>query len=145
MYECVPLRDQDSLREFYPLIEEACERLSSREGRDHFAPEVYASLRDGLGVGFVVLGDDGPCGFFAVQRTADSEDRPALQLWLGYARPGAHGAFECGLKECELIAMEEGRKTLVLGTRRRGWVKHAPRFGFELRELVFEKAVCHGR
>lgn len=141
MYECVAIGSAPMLRAYYPIIEEACERLSARERRDHFAPDVYRALMAGEGRGYVVLRDGEAVGFFAVQPTEDAECRPALQLWLGYARPGEAGAFAAGLRECELVALDEGRSTLVLGTCRRGWLKRAPEFGFELREFLFEKQV----
>lgn len=144
MYECAAITSPQALRAYYPIIEEACERLSAREGRDHFAPDVYRALMAGEGRGYVVLRDGEAVGFFAVQPTGDADGRPALQLWLGYARPGEYGAFAAGLRECELVALDEGRSTLVLGTCRRGWLKHAPEFGFRLREFIFEKQVSHG-
>ncbi len=145
MYECRAIDSPEALRQHYPLIEEACMRLRLREGRDHFAPEVYRALMAGEGRGHVVLRDGVEVGFFAVQPTQDAEGRAALQLWLGYARPGEAGAFETGLRECEAIARDQGRATLVLATGRRGWLRHAPQFGFELREFIFEKQVMYGR
>lgn len=141
MYQCVPVDRAELLRQHYPLIEEACARFSAREEREHFAPDVYATLLRGEAKAVLVCKGGEAVGFFAVQATRDSRDRPALQLWIGYARPGSAGAFEHGLRECELLALEEGRATLVFGTQRRGWTRHAPRFGFELAELTFEKQV----
>ena len=142
MLICVPLDSPEVLRLHYPILQEACERLTAREGRLHFAPDIYATLLRGAAKGFVLLRNELPVGFFTVQGTADSEDRPALQLWIGYARPGAgDDVFKAGLDKCEAIAAAEGRVTLVLGTHRRGWLKHAPRFGLVLKEYLFEKRV----
>lgn len=142
MLTCLPLDSADLLRAHYPIINEACERLTAREGRLHFAPDTYALILRGGAKAFVLLREEMPVGFFMVQGTADSEDRPALQLWIGYARPGTgDDVFQAGLDKCEAIAVAEGRATLVLGTHRRGWLKHAPRFGLVLKEYLFEKRV----
>ena len=142
MLACMALDTAVALRDHYPIINEACERLSAREGRLHFAPDIYATLLRGGAKGFVLSRAGEAVGFFMVQGTADSEDRPALQLWIGYARPGTgDDVFKAGLDKCEAIAAAEGRVTLVLGTHRRGWLKHAPRFGLVLKEYLFEKRV----
>lgn len=141
MFECLAVTSAEMLRAAYPLLDEACQRLTEREGRPHFAPDVYAELLAGKGKAFVVRSFDAPVGVFVVQPTADSNGAPALQLWIGYAVPGASGAFEFGLRECERMAAAEGRQTLVFGSCRRGWLRHAPRAGFELREFIFEKRV----
>ena len=142
MLTCMALDTADALRAHYPIINEACERLSAREGRLHFAPDIYATLLRGAAKGFVLLRDGSDVGFFMVQGTADSEDRPALQLWIGYARPGTgDDVFGAGMEVCESIAAAEGRSTFVFGTHRRGWLKRASRYGFELKEYLFEKRV----
>ena len=142
MLVCMALDTAVALRDHYPIINEACERLSAREGRLHFAPDIYATLLRGGAKGFVLLRAGEAVGFFMVQGTADSEDRPALQLWIGYARPGTgDDVFETGMNVCESIAVAEGRVTFVFGTHRRGWLKRAPHYGFELKEYLFEKRV----
>lgn len=141
--ECVEIRDVAMLREFYWLIEDACERLTEREGRPHFAPEVYRALHAGEAKGFLILDAAQAVGFFAVQPTTDSTERPALHVWIGYARPGHPGVFAFGLRECELLASEQGRASLVLSSCRRGWLRHGPQYGFELTEFVFERRVSH--
>lgn len=141
--ECVEIRDPATLRANYWLLEEACERLTEREGREHFAPEVYRALVAGEARCFLILDSGAAVGFFAVQPTTDSTERPALHVWIGYARPGHPGVFAFGLRECELLAFEQGRASLVLSSCRRGWLRYGPQYGFELREFVFERRVSH--
>lgn len=139
---CRPIATAADLRAFYWLLEEACQRLSARENRDHFAPDVYAALLRGEATAVVVQDGALPLGLYVVCQDDDPDGRPALYVWIGYVRPGgAPEVVETGLAGCEAMAREQGFGSLVFGTQRRGWLRHAQRLGFELVEYRYVKQV----
>lgn len=139
--ECTEILDEATLRNAYPLIEEAAARLNGRESRGHFAPDIYHALLVGRARGFIVKSHGEPLGFFAVEPCADCSGNKALNVWVAYARPGHCGVVARGLDECRVLAAEAGVKRLVFRTQRRGWMKRAPEFGFQLQDFVFESEV----
>lgn len=139
---CLPIEHVAQARAFYWLIEEACERLNAREHREHFAPDVYAALLRGEAKAVVVMDGEQPVGLYVACRDCEHNARPAMLIWLGYVRPGApHGVAKAGLAHCEQLAAAEGLDTVVFGTQRRGWLRHARQLGFELVEYRYEKRV----
>lgn len=134
---CVKITSAADLREHYWLLEEACERLTAREGRLHFAPDVYAALMRGDAQLTLVLDDGEAVGLFTTKRNGE-----ALHVWHAYVRPGADSeTLKIGLSECELQAEEQGCARLSFGSRRRGWLRIAPTLGYELAEFKFTKEV----
>lgn len=139
--DCRTITSAEALRDYYWLLEEACERLTAREGRLHFAPDVYAALMRGDARMTLVLEGDEPAGLFTTYQ-AETLDAKALHVWHAYVRPGANPqTLRVGLAECELQAAEQGRESLVFGTLRRGWLRLAPTLGYELAEFKFKKEV----
>lgn len=135
--EAAKITSADALREHYWLLEEACERLTAREGRLHFAPDIYADLMRGDAQMTVLIEDRELVGLFTTLRNGD-----ALHVWHAYVRPGAgREALRCGLAECEIQAGEQGCSRLTFGTQRRGWLRLAPMLGYELAEFKFTKEV----
>lgn len=142
MLRCIPLDTPGALRRHFALLDEACVRLSAREERDHFAPDVYTVLLRGEARAFLICRDEQDVGLFTVLGGAACNGEPALHVWHAYVRPGAgDDVLPFGLRECERVAREEGFRTLVMSTQRRGWLRKAPELGFELREFRFERQV----
>lgn len=138
---CTKITAAADLREHYWLLEEACERLTAREGRLHFAPDVYAALMRGEAQLTLVVDGGEPVGLFTTYPVT-TLDAKALHVWHAYVRPGCGAeALRAGLTECELQAAEQGRDQLVFGTQRRGWLRLAPELGYELAGFKFTKEV----
>lgn len=139
--ECVLIDTARALREHYWLLDEACERLTQREGRLHFAPDVYGALMRGEAQMLLVV-DREPVGMVVVYSSETPAKEPALHVWLAYARPGASSeVVATGLRECELRAAEQGKTHLMFATQRRGWFRAAAKLGYELAEMTYTKKV----
>lgn len=139
--DCILVDSAHALREHYWLLDEACERLTQREGRLHFAPDVYASLMRGDAQMLVVM-DTAPVGLVVIYPSQTPAKEPALHVWLAYARPGSSPeVVAAGLRECELRAAEQGKSHLMFATQRRGWFRAAAKLGYELAELTYTKKV----
>ncbi|KII34850.1 hypothetical protein NL64_06190 [Pseudomonas fluorescens] len=135
--EVAKVTSAEALREHYWLLEEACERLTAREGRLHFAPDIYGTLMRGDAQMTVMVEDQQLVGLFTTKVNGD-----ALHVWHAYVRPGAaRDTLQRGLAECELQAGERGCTRLTFGTQRRGWLRLAPMLGYELAEFKFTKEV----
>lgn len=133
----IKVTSAEALREHYWLLEEACERLTAREGRLHFAPDVYLSLMRGDARMTVLVKGNEAVALFTTLVVED-----ALHIWHAYVRPDAGPkALRYGLEECELQAGEQACKRLTFGTQRRGWLRLAPTLGYELAEFKFTKEV----
>jgi|GEM_PF-3611126 len=127
----------EALREHYWLLEEACERLTAREGRLHFAPDVYLELMRGGAQMTTINEGDAVVGLFTTKVVDD-----ALHVWHAYLRPGTDPkALRFGLEECEIQCHERDCKRLTFGTQRRGWLRLAPTLGYELAEFKFTKEI----
>lgn len=135
--EALKVTSIELLREHYWLLEEACERLTAREGRLHFAPDIYASLVRGDALMTVLVEAHAPVALFTTKVNGD-----ALHVWHAYVRPGIPpAALRMGLNECEIQAGEQGCVRLTFGTQRRGWLRLAPALGYELAEFKFTKEI----
>lgn len=135
--QAVKIVSADALREHYWLLEEACERMTAREGRLHFAPDIYGSLMRGDARLTLIFEADEPVGLITTMVNGD-----ALHIWHAYVRPGASSqVLRFGLEECEIQVHEHDCKRLTFGTLRRGWIRLAPTLGYELTEFKFTKEV----
>jgi hypothetical protein len=139
---CAKITSAQDLREHYWLLEEACERLTAREGRLHFAPDVYAALMRGDALMTLVIDAGEAAGLFTTYKRSATPDDGSLHVWHAYVRPGAHRqTLQIGLDECELQAQEQGCNSLVFSTQRPGWLRLAPELGYELVSYKFRKEV----
>lgn len=138
---CVLIDTAQALREHYWLLAEACERLTQREGRLHFAPDVYGALMRGEAQ-MLLVEDSEPVGMVVAYPSETPAKEPALHVWLAYARPGSPAeVVAAGLRECETRAAEQGKSHLMFATQRRGWFRAAAKLGYELAELTYTKQV----
>lgn len=138
---CIPVETAQALRDNYWLLDEACQRLTQREGRLHFAPDVYGTLMRGEAQMLLVM-DQEPVGLVVIYPSETPAKEPALHVWLAYARPGSSpDIVAIGLRECELRAAEQGKTHLMFATQRRGWFRAAKKLGYELAELTYTKQV----
>lgn len=76
---CALIDTAQALREHYWLLDEACERLTQREGRLHFAPDVYGALMRGDAQMLLVL-DPEPVGMVVVYPSETPAKEPALHV-----------------------------------------------------------------
>lgn len=138
-----PIESVAMLRAVYPMLEEACQRISAREGREHFAPDVYARLVRGDARMTVIERSGEPVGLFVTAKGLDHNDLPTvLHIELAYVLPGQpDDVMWAGIAECQDQARDDKRTQLTFGTQRRGWMRLAPRYGYELKELIFSMQV----
>ncbi|MFV1943484.1 hypothetical protein VPH49_21970 [Pseudomonas luteola] len=131
------------LKRVYWLLDEACQRITQREGREVFAPDVYALLARGDARMTVVYRYEEPVGMFVSTRELSDDNLPTvLHLYLGYVIPGQpDDVMWAGIAASQDQAREEKRTLITFGTQRRGWMRLAPRYGYELKELVFSMGV----
>lgn len=130
------------LQGYYGLIEEACARITARQGFRAFAPDVYAALLQGKAELIVGFRDGVVKGFFTCYVVEHPCSPPHLHVWHGYIRPGdpADGLI-AAFAELSKVALEKGCSQLVFGTRRKGWERAAKRVGMSLRDYTFSKQI----
>lgn len=138
---CLRVETGDQLRDHYWLLEEACERLTARENRLHFAPDIYAAVMRGDAQMTVVV-DEAPVGLMVTQPDRTPDNHAALRVWIAYAVPGAGSeALPTGMHEAELMAVEQGFGHMIFGTQRCGWLRRAKELGYELSEYTFTREI----
>jgi len=128
------------LQQYYPLLEEACARLTARQDIRAFAPDVYAALLQGKAELIVGFRDGQLKGFFTCYPVEHPCSRPHLHVWHGYIRPGdPPDGLVAAFKEIEAVARAKGCVQIVFGTQRKGWAKVASRVDMTLRDYTFSK------
>lgn len=138
---CERIETIGQLRESYWLIEQACSRVTEREERVHFAPDLYAAVARGEAQMLLVV-DQSPVGFLITFQGKTPAGEPALHVWMAYAVPGTgQDAIAFGMQEVDLMAAELGLRHVVFSTQRRGWLRRAQATGYQLAEFVFTKEV----
>ncbi len=130
------------LQDYYPLVEEACRRISRQQGFTAFAPDVYAALLQGKAELHVGFRDGQVKGFFTCYVIEHPCSPPHLHVWHGYIRPGdpADGIV-AAFEEIERVAQAKGCSQIVFSTRRRGWARAAAKLGLILRDYTFFRPV----
>ncbi len=130
------------LKKYYPILEEACSRITRRQSAEAFAPDVYAALLNGKAELVVGFRDGELKGFFTcyvIERPCGSR---SLHIWHGYIRPGdPPNGLIAAFYELENVARQKGCTELVFGTQRKGWSKVAARVGMKLRDYTFQKDI----
>lgn len=130
------------LQDYYPLVEEACRRISRQQDIVAFAPDVYAALLQGKAELYVGFRDGEAKGFFTCYTVEPPCSPPHLHVWHGYIRPGdpADGIV-AAFEEIGRVAQAKGCSQIVFSTRRKGWARAATRLGLILRDYTFFRPV----
>lgn len=142
MYRFLVVRDKAQAREAYPMLEKACARITQREDRALFAPDVYSALMHGSARMTMILDGEEPVGLFVTTDGVATNGDVSCHVWVAYAVPGAPTAvLPDGLQEVERQAQEQRRGQITFGTRRPGWLRLAQHLGYTMTEWRFEKQV----
>lgn len=134
--------DHAGLQDYYPLVEEACRRISRQQGFPAFAPDVYAALLQNKAELHVGFRDGEAKGFFTCYVIEPPCSPPHLHVWHGYIRPGdPPDGIVAAFVQIEQVARDNGCSQIVFSTRRRGWARAAAKLGLILRDYTFFRPV----
>lgn len=128
------------MRAYWPLVRGGIEKVIEKTGHVSFVPEdVYAGLMDNSNaLVMTFLKDDTYAGFVILGHDRDRySGKRQLLMWLGYGL--IDGAVEATIPFVEEMARRAKVDYISFHTSRKGWMKIAPKLGYELMEHVFVK------
>jgi hypothetical protein len=114
--------------------------LEDTGASDGTIPEdVYCAIKMGGASLHLLMVDDVECGFVVLRGIQDF-DGARLHIWVLYAKSDVDVMAEFS-DELDNLARNINAAKITFGTSRRGWERVAPRYHFQVREIVYERKI----
>lgn len=121
----------------WPRLRDALEETGSSDGC--IPEDVYCAVKMGGASLHLLLIDEVECGFLVLRGIQDF-DGVRLHIWVLYAKSDVDVMAEFS-DELDGMARSINASRVTFGTSRRGWEKVAPRYHFQVREIVYERKI----
>jgi len=128
---------EDEVSMAFPMIVDGLREVIRRDASpDWNEYDVYHELKLKSAQLFIGYADGEYQGFMVM-----TEGHDQMFIWIIYTTPNKLDMFDDHMETVCNYARGEDKKYLKFGTTRKGWLKVAPKYGFELDEYRFRRTL----
>lgn len=131
----------DQLHDYWIFVRDGLDKILEKGG-DRWLPEdVYSEIKAGRAF-LHISRFGGEISGFVILTEKQDWDGKALHVWCAYST--AHGSPLQHVPELVQYAKNMGAKRLTFSSTRDGWLKSAPKHGFQVGQTFYELPVHKG-